>query len=398
MMQFTGKQYLQMDIAGNFGLDNKEWDVRLQWFKDHEHCLLDMQKEAKEPALYFAAVQAWFDTQEGKASGYPISLDATCSGLQILSVLTGDRSAASLCNVVSTGKREDAYTTIYEYMVEELGEQGKIKRDQTKQAILTSLYGSEAIPKKVFGEGILLHTFFKMMETHTPAAWELNQFYLSIWNPDALQYSWNLPDNFHVHCKVMGQTTDTVHFMNQPFDVHTTINMPQDKGRSLGANTTHSIDGMIVREMVRRCNYDRAAVIRCMNALNGECSGRTDEYDEEMVAILWSHYEKTGYLSARILDHLGSDNVHYVEAAVIWELIDSLPDKPFELITIHDCFRCLPNYGNDLRKQYNLQLHLIAKSDLLSHILSQIMGKPVNIGKLDPSLADDILNAEYALS
>ena len=398
MQTFTGKQYLQMDIAGNFGLDNKEWDVRLQWFKDHEHCLLDMQKEAKEPALYFAAVQAWFDTQEGKASGYPISLDATCSGLQILSVLTGDRSAASLCNVVSTGKREDAYTSIYHFMVDELGEQGKIKRDQTKNAILTSLYGSEAIPKKVFGEGILLHTFIKMMETHTPAAWELNQFYLSIWDPEALQYSWNLPDNFHVHCKVMGQTTDTVHFMNQPFDVHTTINMPQDKGRSLGANTTHSIDGMIVREMVRRCNYDQAAVIRCMNALNGECSGNSNEYDEEMVAILWSHYEKTGYLSARILDHLGSDNVHYVDAAVIWELIDSLPEKPFEVITIHDCFRCLPNYGNDLRKQYNRQLHLIAKSDLLSSILSQIMGKSENIGKLDPSLADDILNAEYALS
>ena len=398
MMQFTGKEYLMIDVAGNFGLDNKDWDVRLQWFKDHEHCLWDMHKEAKEPALYFAAVQAWEDTLAGKSSGYPISLDATCSGLQILSVLTGDRSAASLCNVVSTGKREDAYTTIYEYMVEELGEQGKIKRDQTKQAILTSLYGSEAIPKKVFGEGILLHTFFKMMETHTPAAWELNQFYLSIWNPEALQYSWTLPDNFHVHCKVMGQTTDTVHFMNQPFDVHTTINMPQDKGRSLGANTTHSIDGMIVREMVRRCSYSREAVIRCMNALNGECSGHTDEYDEEMVAILWSHYEKTGYLSARILDHLGSDNVHYVDAAVIWELIDSLPDKPFELITIHDCFRCLPNYGNDLRKQYNLQLHLIAKSNLLSSILSQIMGKTVNIGKLDPSLADDILNAEYALS
>ena len=137
MQTFSGKEYLMMDVAGNFGLDNKEWDVRLAWFEDHKDCLWDMQKQAKEPALYFAAVQAWEDTLAGKSSGYPISLDATCSGLQILSVLTGDRSAASLCNVVSTGKREDAYTTIYEYMVDELGEQGKIKRDQTKQAILT---------------------------------------------------------------------------------------------------------------------------------------------------------------------------------------------------------------------------------------------------------------------
>lgn len=399
MQLFTGKQYLQMDIAGNFGLDNKEWDIRLAWFEKHQDCLMDMMKGAKEPALYFAAVQAWEDVKAGKASGYPISLDATCSGLQILSVLTGDRSAATLCNVVSTGKREDAYITIYHYMVDELGEQGKISRDKTKNAILTSLYGSEAIPKKVFGEGILLHTFFKMMETHTPAAWELNQFYLSIWNPEALQYSWNLPDNFWVHTKVMGQTTETVQFLNQPFDVHTTVNMPQDKGRSLGANTTHSIDGMIVREMVRRCNYSPFRIRQVRDALAGSEWIEMDEYDEEMVATLWTMYRKTGYLSARILDHIGSTNLHYIDDVdAIHELLASLPAKPFELITIHDCFRCLPNYGNDLRRQYNLQLHLIAKSEILSHILTQIMGKKVNIGKLDPTLADDILNAEYALS
>lgn len=399
MQLFTGTQYLQMDIAGNFGLDNQNWDVRLAWFEEHKDHLLDMQKEAKEPALYFAAVQAWYDTQEGKASGYPISLDATCSGLQILSVLTGDRSAASLCNVVNTGKREDAYKTIYHYMVDDLGEQAKISREKTKDAILTSLYGSEAIPKKVFGEGILLHTFIKMMETHTPAAWELNQFYLSIWNPEALRYSWTLSDNFHVHTKVMGQTTETIQFLNKPYDVHTTINMPQDKGRSLGANTTHSIDGMIVREMVRRCMYNRGTIIRVLNALNESEWVEMDEEDEEMVATLWSLYRKTGYLSARILDHIGSNNLHYIDDVdAIHELIDSLPAKPFELITIHDCFRCLPNYGNDLRQQYNRQLYLIAKSDILSHILSQIMGQTVTIGKLDDSLADDILNADYALS
>lgn len=61
-------------------------------------------------------------------------------------------------------------------------------------------------------------------------------------------------------------------------------------------------------------------------------------------------------------------------------------------------FRCLPNYGNDLRSQYILQLYLIAKSDLLSYLLSQLLKQPVSIGKLDPTMANDILNTEYALS
>lgn len=398
MQLFSAKQYLQMDIASSFGLDKKDWDVRLQWFQDNEHQLMDLMKQAEHPALYFAGIQAWEDCKAGRPSGYPISLDATCSGLQILSVLTGDRSAAELCNVIDVGHRADAYTKIYQYMVEALGESAKIKREQTKDAILTSLYGSEAVPKQVFGEGKLLYTFMEMMSTHCPAAWELNQFYLSIWNPEALKYSWVLPDNFWVHTKVMGQVAETVHFLNKPYEVHTTINMPQERGRSLGANTTHSLDGMIVREMVRRCSYDPAVVIRVMNVLNGEAIGEPSEEDDEMVSILWAHYKTTGYLSARILDHLNIDNVSIVDAAVIWELIDSLPEKPFELITIHDCFRCLPAYGNDLRKQYNLQLSLIAKSNILSSILSQITGETINIGKLDAKMADDILNADYALS
>ena len=63
-----------------------------------------------------------------------------------------------------------------------------------------------------------------------------------------------------------------------------------------------------------------------------------------------------------------------------------------------DCFRCLPNYGNDLRKQYNLQLHLIAKSNMLSDLLSQLLGYKMHVPKLDPTLANDILKANYALS
>ena len=402
MQLFTGKQYLQMDIASAFGLDNTEWDKRLAWFEAHKDKLDDMLKQAKEPAMYFAAVQAWKDVQAGKPSGYPISLDATCSGLQILAVLTGDRSAASLCNVINTGKREDAYKTIYIHMVEKLGEQAKISRDKTKQAILTSLYGSEAIPKQVFGEGKLLYTFMETMATDCPAAWKLNEFYLSIWNPEALLYSWVLPDNWHVRTKVMGQVAETVHFDNQPFDVYTKVNMPIEKGRSLGANTTHSIDGMIVREMVRRCMYNPEQVQEVRFLMNNRdvwsCPEQPEGEQYELLLALLHHYEETGYLSARILDCISHHTAHLIPWDAVGELLESLPKKPFQLITIHDCFRCLPNYGNDLRRQYNLQLHLIAKSKLLSSILSQIMGQPMDIEKLDPTLANDILEADYALS
>ena len=61
-------------------------------------------------------------------------------------------------------------------------------------------------------------------------------------------------------------------------------------------------------------------------------------------------------------------------------------------------FRCHPNYGNDLRRQYNRILSDIAKSDLLGFILSQVLGQEFSAGKLDNDLWKDILDTDYALS
>ena len=83
---------------------------------------------------------------------------------------------------------------------------------------------------------------------------------------------------------------------------------------------------------------------------------------------------------------------------MIQELIDSLPVKPFKVMSIHDCFRVLPNCGNDLRKQYNLQLMLIAKSNLLSFTLTQIMGKEIKVDKQNPNMWKDIKDSNYTLS
>lgn len=60
-------------------------------------------------------------------------------------------------------------------------------------------------------------------------------------------------------------------------------------------------------------------------------------------------------------------------------------------------FRCHPNYGNDLRRQYNQILHDMAKSDLLADLVSQLLGHRVSYTKFD-DFADEILDADYTLS
>jgi len=146
--------------------------------------------------------------------------------------------------------------------------------------------------------------------------------------------------------------------------------------------------------------YDPDRINYIKEILNGTVSNRTVDSDSDRLAhALWAHYLRTGYLSARILDVLSPSNIGSFDPDVIRSLIESLPAKPFTVISIHDCFRCLPSYGNDLRQQYNLQLSMIAKSTILQSMIGQILGRDdVTIGKLDYDMWKDVLEADYALS
>ena len=400
MQTFTAKQYLKIDIANSFGLDKLDWDQRLAWFDANQANLLGQLAQAENPAMFYAGVKAWEDVQAGRAIGYPISLDATSSGIQILSILTGDRKAALLSNVVDSGHRSDAYQALYQAMAERVGTQVQFSRADLKRSIMTAFYGSEKVPREVFGEGKMLAIFFQTLEEETPFTWELNKAFLAVWDPKALKYSWTMPDNFHVHVKVEAQVQETIQFMGETFFTERTENVPVAHGRFLGANVTHSIDGMIVRELLRRCNYDREQIESLRALLQSEL-GRFDTslVNEKilMVQDLWRLYQESGYLSARIFDYLDEDTQHLVDREVVLELINSLPKRPFEIIPVHDCFRVHPNYGNDLRWQYNLQLALISKSNMLQFLLQQILKQPICINKQD-DFSREIMQANYALS
>ena len=427
MQHFTGLQYLAIDIANNYGLDKETWDFRLSWFESHKDKILNeptasqYMNQAEKPGLFFAGITAYLDALAGRLSGYPISLDATASGMQILACLAGDRKAAELCNVLPKkigGEiiRNDAYTAVYSDMKQAAGKTESLNnirfpqltRPNVKQAVMTSLYGSEAVPEEVFGTGELLQLFYRTLMQEAPGAWALNKLFLKLWNPTATNYGWDMPDNFAVRVKIMSSIKQTVHHRDNVLSIAHKVNAPKDVGRCIGANVAHSIDSYIVRELTRRCSYDPEQIMRVKTAL---CIGMvnqgvdeksevdSEDEDYQLVSTLWKHYQTTGMLSARILDHINEDNVSVIsDTSVVWKLIYSLPQKPFELICVHDCFRCLPNYGNDLRQQYNNLLADVAKGKLLDTVCSSITGQNVSFTKLDPEMWKEVLHTEYALS
>lgn len=397
MQLLTAIEYLKVDIANNFSgdLDKKDWDDRIAWF-DNQTDLEELVKTAEDPALFYAGVKAYRAALAGEPSGYPISLDACSSGMQLLAVLIGCEKSAKLCGVSSTGHREDAYTNIYKAMCEAIDEEAKITRGDCKDGIMTSLYGSTAMPKKIFGTGALHEAFQNTMVEEAPGVWELKNAIGELWQSEAYSHDWTLPDNYHVHVKVMDTHKDTVHFLNRPETVSIKINTPTVEGRSLQANITHSVDGMVVREMSRRCMFDKDTIIRVINALDSPLA-MTDNPHSKMATKLWNWYLETNFLSVRILDYLNVDNMGLVDSVVIAKMIKTMPDVPFNILSVHDCFRALPNYGNDLRKQYNQILSDIAGSTMLSSMASQIVGHNVTVNKIG-DLTQQALEADYALS
>ena len=398
MQFFTAEDYLKIDISNNFGNDKLDWDERIEWVNANESRLMNLIDEAEEQPLFYAGVKALYQSQAGEAIGYPISLDATSSGLQILACLCHDKKAALLCNVISTGHREDAYTNIYHKLCEFIGDKDKIQRADVKRAVMTSLYSSEAIPKEVFGEK-LYPAFEHIMNQEAPLAWELNKAMIALWDANAKEYNWTMPDGFEVHFEVEKKVKQIVHFDNMPFEITTIVNEPTEKGRCLCANMVHSIDGMIVREMTARCSYNKKHINYLKKILNTGVYYLEKNNDKHsyMVERLWKLYEDTGYLSARILKYLNHKNLSLVDRETIQDLISTLPEEPFDMVWVHDCAKIHPNYGNDVRLQYNLQLALIAKSNLLQYLLKQITGVDIEVIDKYPNMYQEILEAEYAL-
>ena len=117
-----------------------------------------------------------------------------------------------------------------------------------------------------------------------------------------------------------------------------------------------------------------------------------------MVQELWENYLITGFLSARILDYITVENIGITDPLIIAKLVQTLPEEPFDVVSVHDCFRSHPNYGNDLRRQYNLILCAIKNSEMLTSLCSQVSKSHLPVRKLGTIADEVILEANYSLS
>lgn len=267
---------------------------------------------------------------------------------------------------------------------------------------MTHMYASRAVPKRVFGDDTPeLAMFYQVVEEILPGANQLNHDLLSLWQGDALNYGWTLPDGFDVVIKVMGTIEHDIEFLERDYTVVQRINRPQEKGLSLGANVIHSIDGLVVREMARRCNYNPQKVERADYILRMNKNGIAAHRDQDFQLMrLLTLFDMTGFFSLAVIEYLDEENAGHLQdahRAALAQVLMKLPMKPFPLVCVHDCFKFHANYGNDVRRQYMEILAELAESNTLSSVASDIAGRTITVKKISTRLPELIRESEYSI-
>lgn len=417
--EFNAIDYICIDIAncvgtqGTFRGDKELFEARIAWVKSNYLILESFNELAEDKPLYIKAVQALRDVVAGKPTGHLVALDATCSGIQIMSAITGCVRGADATGLVSE-KRADAYTDVTKEMNAILKLKGfssiVVPRADVKRAVMTSGYGSTLVPKEVFGEGDKLDIFYQACNVIAPEAFKLMSALLDTWQPDALMHSWVMPDNFHVNIKVMQskETRVEVDELNHTtFTTHIKINQGSKKGLANVANTIHSIDGYLLRSVIRRASFNEVEVSSALSAITIVLLERANGKATEAVCPsadlqnMLTIYSYSKMLDTSIINYMDADNIHSVPTELLVKLSATL-SKMLELgsspvLTVHDAFRSAPWHCNAVRYHYKEIMAELAESDILQFIVSQIVKQQVVYIKKSNQLANMIRKSNYSI-
>lgn len=379
VQKLSGFQNLACAIVRSQDKLTEKWNFKeqLERFKTLD---LDNAEGASNLAEFRALTADWKRAKQGLPVRSRVSLDATASGPQILSMLSGCQKTWRIC-----GGNPDRPSDLYM----EVFVQGKLrdvlpnltKKQLKNKAIMPAYYGSKRGPEGVFGE--YLDTFNHAMETLTPHSWSVAQILAdSVERLKEPRYQWVLPDNFFAHKDLTTYQHRNTSYKGSTVQVQNEVlgfnEMRSHRG--MGANSIHSLDAFIAREMLRRCAIRRS------------------EPNPELVERLVELFKKTGFMSVRIAQHITKDSYAAQTPeiqAVIADIIKTMPKERFDIVPVHDCFRALPNHGNTLRSQYNICLAQLSQSRLLSHIFEEIHNKPFEKPGFIP--LNEILGCSFSL-
>lgn len=275
----TKPENLLVAIANHAGKDKLTWDERIAWADGQ--VVDDITWD--EPVLGRKAIRAYDDYKAGKPSGYVMSLDATCSGLQIMAAISGCHETARLTNLMDPDKRYDLYTEVSDLMNAKLTK--PVPRKISKQCVMTHFYNSRATPKALLSTEEL-GVFYEVIAGLLPGAEAVMETINGCWNDKADHHSWTMPDGHTVYVPVV-EAVNATYVDDELGDIPLRFyeQTSSENFRSLCPNVIHSIDGYIAREMIRRAPFQLSHIHDCFVFSPDHLQEVADLYREIMAEI-----------------------------------------------------------------------------------------------------------------
>lgn len=406
MQTFSPFQYMLIELSNSKGLDKTTYTNRINWARENLDNLEDFYDVAKEPFLYKKAVKNIREVQAGKPTGALVRFDSVNSGMQLLSVLTRCRKGCEATGAINkpVDERPNAYQEVANVMQKLLGESIEVDGDAIKKAVMCSLYGSKAEPKKLF-TGHQLDAFYAACSTVAPGAFKMLPIMVGAWNPNTDLHSWVMPDGHQVYIPVM--ISGTLELPIEELDgavmnTFVTQQAPKDFSVSLAANITHSIDSYVLRSLVRYCNYDKPKMIKLAKLIQVTLMERNLNMHQVTNCVAKQNLERVNLFDISIVNDINEDNINVYSSEVLRlvavDINQMLLNDPFDVVVVHDSFSSSPLYTNILRGWYNEILARMSNSNLLEFIIEQLLNEPTKIGVFQEDLSEEIRNNSYAIN
>lgn len=166
-------------------------------------------------------------------------------------------------------------------------------------------------------------------------------------------------------------------------------------------NITHAVDAFLVREMGRRCNYNREQLERVRDLILANAGNiTTNRIGTHFIELAARDHQ---FLSLRGVEFITEESILKFSTeyrADLYQLIlETLMRPSFTTLTIHDEFKCHPNYVNYMREVYRDILAELADSRVGEQIIQEVRNDPTyHLQKLSTDLGDEITKGEYFLS
>jgi hypothetical protein len=293
---------------------------------------------------------------------------------------------------ISQDTRPDIYTTCKDQM-----HRVDYVRKVVKAALMTYYYGSEKEPAKAFGEGSYdLELFFKAAEAVAPGAYAIRSILQSAWQSHALSHDWDLPDHGQVHKRVWVSKQYRIQeplLDNRSFTFQCDINEGKERGVSLIADVTHSIDGYLLRELNRRCNYNVWQLEKVKTLILNQIEfNEIAELDIDRTKC--RSLVETSLINEDNISDYTNNQLNYL----LHQVSMSLRHESFQVVNVHDEFKCSPKHMSHLRKHYNEILFELYHSDIICDIYHQLTGDELELDPIDHAVAALVRSNSYAVN